>query len=263
MSCLVVGGAGCLGRSVLRAFRSSKQATTSISVDLVPSDAAASNVVLDPPRVGGLTAEAAEAAAAQVRAVLQDHAGGDQVVPTIQNIVCTAGSWAGGSIGTAEGLRSVDAMLAANLQSATTAAFLATQFLSPGGLLVFCGADAALGPTPGMAGYGMAKAATHHLATSLASSVGEEDGALPDGARVTTILPGVIDTPGNREAMPSASFEEWAKPDDIAAILLAWSKETVGTGDSAAAETRAAWNGSFHKLITTNGTTTAKIYFKD
>lgn len=52
----------------------------------------------------------------------------------------------------------------ANVKSAAATAHLASQFLEPGGLLVFSGAGAARGPTPGMAGYGMAKAATHQLA---------------------------------------------------------------------------------------------------
>jgi len=55
-------------------------------------------------------------------------------------------------------------MWEANVKSAVTTAHLATRFLGPGGLVVFSGAGAALGPTSGMAGYGMAKAATHQLA---------------------------------------------------------------------------------------------------
>ena len=56
------------------------------------------------------------------------------------------------------------------MKSAVTTAHLASQFLEPGGLLVFTGASAALGPTSGMAGYGMAKAATHQLARSSTTS---------------------------------------------------------------------------------------------
>jgi dihydropteridine reductase len=55
-------------------------------------------------------------------------------------------------------------MWQANVKSAVTTAHLATRFLRPGGLVVFSGAGAAMGPTPGMAGYGIAKAATHQLA---------------------------------------------------------------------------------------------------
>ena len=93
MSLLVVGGAGCLGRSVLRSFRASRPGFNALSVDLVPSEDASESVVLDPPQVSGVTAEVAEEAAAQVRAALRNKAGGDQVLSTIDTIVCTAGSW--------------------------------------------------------------------------------------------------------------------------------------------------------------------------
>jgi dihydropteridine reductase len=57
--------------------------------------------------------------------------------------------------------------------------------MSSEGLLILPGAQAALEPTPRMIGYGMAKAAVHHLTTSLSSlQVG-----LPTHALVMAILP--------------------------------------------------------------------------
>jgi dihydropteridine reductase len=53
------------------------------------------------------------------------------------------------------------------------------------GLLVLSGAKAALKATPGMVGYGMAKAAVHHLTKSLA----QPTSGLPTHAKVTAILP--------------------------------------------------------------------------
>jgi NAD(P)-dependent dehydrogenase (short-subunit alcohol dehydrogenase family) len=54
-----------------------------------------------------------------------------------------------------------------------------------GGLLTLTGALAALNATPGMIGYGIAKAAVHHLVQDLA----ESSGGLPEGCKVTAILP--------------------------------------------------------------------------
>ena len=48
------------------------------------------------------------------------------------------------------------------------------------------GADPARGATPGMIGYGLAKAAVHQLTKSLAAP----KSGLPDGAQVFAILPG-------------------------------------------------------------------------
>ena len=117
-------------------------------------------------------------------------------------------------------------MHAMNTRSAVTAACAAAQCLNPKGLLVLTGAQAALGfggkPLSFALGYGMAKAATHQLALSMA-----EDGQLADGATVATLLPATIDTPQNRADMPDADFDAWTPPDDIAHRLVEWAGGTV------------------------------------
>ncbi len=50
----------------------------------------------------------------------------------------------------------------------------------------------------------MSKAATHHLALTMA-----ERTEIPQESSVCTILPQIIDTPANREAMPDADKSEW------------------------------------------------------
>ena len=62
------------------------------------------------------------------------------------------------------------------------------------------GATGAVGPTPGMIGYGMAKAATHHLVRSLAVDDGLCAGFSGTLVRcdIAALLPAVIDTPANR-----------------------------------------------------------------
>lgn len=57
-----------------------------------------------------------------------------------------------------------------------------------GGLLTLTGALAALDATPGMIGYGIAKAAVHHLVKDLAAP----NGGLPEGCKVTAVLPYVV-----------------------------------------------------------------------
>ena len=54
--------------------------------------------------------------------------------PKVNAIVCTAGAWAGGGVGDADGLAAVDAMMGANLQSAVTASHLAAQVRHTHGL---------------------------------------------------------------------------------------------------------------------------------
>jgi NAD(P)-dependent dehydrogenase (short-subunit alcohol dehydrogenase family) len=40
-----------------------------------------------------------------------------------------------------------------------------------------------------------------------------------DGVRVNCIMPSIIDTPANRAAIPAASYDQWPKPSELAAVL--------------------------------------------
>jgi NAD(P)-dependent dehydrogenase (short-subunit alcohol dehydrogenase family) len=82
-----------------------------------------------------------------------------------------------------------------------------------GGSIVCVGTRAALQPFKGAAGYISSKAAV--IAFSQAVAVEYRD----DGVRCNTILPSVIDTPGNRASMPNGKFEKWVKPAEIAGVI--------------------------------------------
>ena len=56
-----------------------------------------------------------------------------------------------------------------------------------------------------MVGYGMAKAAVHHLTKSLAAP----GSGLPDSAVAAAILPVTLDTPMNRKWMAKADQSTW------------------------------------------------------
>jgi NAD(P)-dependent dehydrogenase (short-subunit alcohol dehydrogenase family) len=81
------------------------------------------------------------------------------------------------------------------------------------GSIVCVGTRAALQPFKGAAGYIASKAAV--IAFSNAVAVEYRD----DGVRSNTILPSVIDTPGNRAAMPKADHDRWVKPEQIAGVI--------------------------------------------
>ena len=84
-----------------------------------------------------------------------------------------------------------------------------------GGSIVCVGTRAALQPFPGAAGYISSKAAVIAFAHAVATEYKN------DGIRCNTILPSVIDTPGNRASMPKADFDRWVKPNQIAGVI-AW-----------------------------------------
>ena len=102
---------------------------------------------------------------------------------------------------------------------------------------MFTGAAAAFeGPINFAYGYAISKAATHHLALTMA-----ERTEIPKTSQVCTILPQIIDTPANRESMPEADTSTWQPPEKIAHLVVGWAG-----GDNRPE------NGSFAKLIYTN-----------
>jgi len=109
-------------------------------------------------------------------------------------------------------VKNTDLMLKQSVWSSVLASSIASKFLKPGGILVLTGAKAALGPTPGMIGYGLAKSAIHHLTKSLA----DENGGLPTGAQAFSILPVTLDTPMNRKWMPKADTSTWTPLEFVA-----------------------------------------------
>lgn len=75
----------------------------------------------------------------------------------------------------------------------------------------------ALGAQQGAADMG-AYIASKSSVMRLTESMSEE---LKDrGVRVNAVLPSVIDTPANRQAMPDAEFDRWVAPRDLAAVML-------------------------------------------
>ena len=97
--------------------------------------------------------------------------------------------------------------------------YLITQGVLPhllaggGGAIVCTSSGAALRPFSGAAGYITAKAGVIAFADALHAEYAR------DGIRVNTILPGTIDTPANRTAMPNADTAKWSPPARIAAVV--------------------------------------------
>jgi NAD(P)-dependent dehydrogenase (short-subunit alcohol dehydrogenase family) len=94
-----------------------------------------------------------------------------------------------------------------------TKAVLPSMLDGGGGSIVCVGTRAALQPFAGAAGYIASKAAV--IAFAQAVAVEYRD----DRIRCNTILPSVIDTPGNRAAMPDADHDRWVRPEAIAGVI--------------------------------------------
>lgn len=73
-------------------------------------------------------------------------------------------------------------------------------------------------PQPEMIAYSISKTGVHSLALNLTETFIQQQA----DQRVVTILPEVIDTESNRQAMPTSDFTKWAKPQQIAELIKGW-----------------------------------------
>lgn len=82
-----------------------------------------------------------------------------------------------------------------------------------GGKILFTGARPGLTGGGDMVAYASAKGAVHTMTRSLAEEL------KPDDIQVNAVMPSVIDTPGNRQAMPDADFDAWVRPQALAGVI--------------------------------------------
>ena len=82
------------------------------------------------------------------------------------------------------------------------------------GRIVSVSARAAREGKPRMGPYCAAKSAVIRLTETMAAEYRD------DGITANCILPGTIDTPENRRAMPDADFSRWVPPGDLASVIL-------------------------------------------
>jgi NAD(P)-dependent dehydrogenase (short-subunit alcohol dehydrogenase family) len=95
-----------------------------------------------------------------------------------------------------------------------------------GGRIVNVAARPVVQPTGGMVAYVTAKAGVASLTQTIAAEV------LGDNILVNAVLPSTIDTPANRKSMPTADFDTWPKPAQLAETIafLASPQNAVTTG---------------------------------
>ena len=131
-------------------------------------------------------------------------------------LVNTVGGYAGGTKLWELETEVLDRMLALNLRSgyALSRAAVRIMLQQGAGAIVNVAAKAALDHPGGAAAYAASKAAALALLDSLAAEV------KGTGVRVNSILPSIIDTEPNRQAMPKADFTKWPKAEQIARVIL-------------------------------------------
>jgi NAD(P)-dependent dehydrogenase (short-subunit alcohol dehydrogenase family) len=131
-------------------------------------------------------------------------------------LVNTVGGYAGGLKLWEMDPKVFDRMLQLNLRSgfALSRAVVPAMLKQGHGAIVNVAAKAAVDHAAGASAYASSKAAAVALMDSLAADL------KGTGVRVNSILPSIIDTKTNREAMPDADFSKWPKPEEIARVIL-------------------------------------------
>ena len=90
------------------------------------------------------------------------------------------------------------------------------------GRIIAIGSRAAESPGPGVGAYSASKAALVSLIRTVA--VENKD----SGITANVILPGTIDTPANRKAMPKADITNWVQPAAIASLMVWLASDAAG-----------------------------------
>lgn len=204
---LVAGGTGGLGRAVSLAFLEEK-AQVVVTYRNEQEFAALKTAAAS---LEGHRVDVTDETAVQqlVSEILAKHNRLDAMVNAV-------GGYSGGTKLWESETKTFDQMLALNLRSGLTLArAVIPAMLKKGrGAIVNVASKAAVEHTAGSAAYAASKAAALAMINSLAEDV------RGTGVRINTILPSIINTETNRQAMPKADFAKWPKPEDIARVIL-------------------------------------------
>ncbi len=130
-------------------------------------------------------------------------------------LACMAGGFHFGGLAET-GAEDLEGMLDMNLRSlyhTIRSALPRLREASPASVITVGARPALYDGGASMAAYTASKSAVLGLTRSLSEEL------LPDGIRVNAVIPTIIDTPANREAMPDADTSSWLPPEGIAEVI--------------------------------------------
>lgn len=202
----VTGGYGNLGLAVVRAALDLGAHVAVLSRSRPPAQAASTAGVL---AIEGVDAADPASVGPALGRIAAQWGG-------LDGLVNVAGAFrfeklAGGRVETWDELYRV------NLRSAVSASAAALPHLLQrgSGRIVNVGSASAAGPAgAGLGAYAASKAGVVKFTESLAAEL------LAQRITVNAVLPGTMDTPANRAAMPTADFGRWVTTGDVADVIV-------------------------------------------
>jgi NAD(P)-dependent dehydrogenase (short-subunit alcohol dehydrogenase family) len=209
---LITGAKGGLGSFVTQRFLGTGATVVGTARSIAQEDFAAANFVALP---ADLTKSSA--ASSMISAIVGRYHRLDVLVHVV-------GAFAGGkSVGETDDA-TWEQMRDLNLTSAFYVLRAAIPHLrkSGSGRIVAVGSLAAVEPHAGLGAYVTFKSALVSLVHTVA--VENKDA----GLTANVVLPGTMDTPANRKAMPGADFSKWVQPADVADAILWLANERAG-----------------------------------
>ena len=215
---LITGANGGLGIHVTRAFLDAGFAVVGLAPKILQSDINHANFTPLPAALDSL--DAAKKAADSVIARFAK----------IDVLVHTVGGFAGGQTVADTDDATFQRMFDMNLYSSfhILRAVIPHMRSAKAGRIIAIGSRAAENPGPTVGAYSASKAALVSLIRTVAL---ENKDA---GITANTILPGTIDTPANRKAMPGADTTTWVQPASIASLIV-WLASDAGKDVTGAA----------------------------
>jgi len=208
---VVTGAAGTLGEAVVKAFL--EEAATVVGTYRGERGARQLEEAVGPHK-GKLSLENVDLTdASAVNGFFTETRNRHARVDVLVNV---AGGYRGGKPLHETSPVDLDALIATNLKTAFLCCHtVVPMMLARGrGRIVLVGAKPAIDPQANLAAYGASKAAVVNLAAALAAEL------RPKGITVNCILPSIIDSAQNRQAMPDAPHELWPKPEELARVIL-------------------------------------------
>jgi NAD(P)-dependent dehydrogenase (short-subunit alcohol dehydrogenase family) len=143
----------------------------------------------------------------------------------IDVLVNTAGGYRAGSPIHETPIETWDFMLNLNARSVflTSRAVIPCMLRQGYGKIISVAARAAERGRANMAAYSVSKSAVMRLTESMAAELKDMS------INANCVLPGTIDTPANRQAMPGADYSRWVKPEIVAEVILFLASDSART----------------------------------